>query len=342
MASALAFLAFLLAAWLTHRFSDPRSRLYLLDHPNERSLHSTPTPRSGGVALGLGALTAAVLYAGFHPLSGEWWWIGGAAATVGGVSFLDDRWSLPVVVRLVVHIAAAAALVAAGLGLERLVLPGLAWALPASVGAVVSVLFVVWMVNLYNFMDGMDGFAGGMAVFGFGSYAILGWMAGAEGFGAINLFIAAAAAGFLIFNFPPARVFMGDAGSASLGFLAGALALWADREGYFPLWVAVLVFSPFVVDATVTLGRRLLCREKVWQAHKDHAYQRLVELGWGHRRTVLAEYVLMLACAVSALWAMGQDGAVQTSLLSAWAVGYAVLVWGVRRLERSGRRTGDQ
>jgi UDP-N-acetylmuramyl pentapeptide phosphotransferase/UDP-N-acetylglucosamine-1-phosphate transferase len=133
---------------------------------------------------------------------------------------------------------------------------------------------------------------------------------------------------------------MGDVGSSLLGMSAAAFSLWADREGYFPLWVALLVFSPFIVDATVTLLRRLGRGERVWEAHKSHYYQRLVQLGWGHRRTVLAEYVLMAACALSAFVALYAPVAARWTVLGGWLVVYLlVMAWidqaEVRRAEAS-------
>ncbi|MCU0937253.1 MAG: hypothetical protein MUF66_14635 [Gammaproteobacteria bacterium] len=119
----------------------------------------------------------------------------------------------------------------------------------------------------------------------------------------------------------------------TLGFLAAAFALWGSREGLFPLWVAVLVFSPFVVDATVTLLRRALAGERVWQAHRSHYYQRLVRLGWGHRKTVLAEYALMVACALSAVLAVRAGSVGQWTLIAGWTGLYVLLVAGVSRLE---------
>lgn len=127
---------------------------------------------------------------------------------------------------------------------------------------------------------------------------------------------------------------MGDTGSTSLGFLAAACSLWGSHSRLFPFWVALLIFSPFIVDATVTLLRRLWRGEKFWQAHRNHYYQRLVLLGWGHRRTVLAEYVLMLACAGSAALAVQLSAVGQWLLLIAWGVIYSVLMWGVEQLER--------
>jgi len=172
-----------------------------------------------------------------------------------------------------------------------------------------------------------------MAVFGFGTLAALGYLGGDAAFAGANVVVACAATGFLLFNFPPARIFMGDVGSSTLGFLAAAFSLWGSREGLFPLWVAGLVFAPFVVDATVTLARRALAGERLWQAHRSHYYQRLVRLGWGHRRTVLAEYALMLGSAVSAVVVVRVGPSVQGLLLAGWASVYALLALGVHRLE---------
>lgn len=329
----IAISCFLLAAWLTRRFCDPSSRLHILDHPNERSLHTRPTPRSGGVAI------LAAIVAGMTVLA--WWsgqfedvsWIGISTVLVAAVSFVDDRYHLPVIDRLLAHLTAGGIVLWGGFSLHGLEIPGIYWNFAPWFGVGFSLLYIVWMVNLYNFMDGMDGFAGGMAAIGFGSFAALGWLAGNPLFFATNIIIGASAAGFLTRNFPPARIFMGDVGSSSLGLLAAALSLWGARDGVFPFWIGLLVFSPFLVDATATLLRRLLHGEKVWQAHKTHYYQRLVQLGWGHRKTVLWEYGVMLACAVSALWARFQDETVQARVLLAWCLVYASLMIFVRQLE---------
>ena len=191
----------------------------------------------------------------------------------------------------------------------------------------------MWMINLYNFMDGMDGFAGGMTVIGFGTLAVIG--VEHQLFMTMNLLVVSATCGFLLFNFPPAKIFMGDVGSSSLGFLAAGFSLWGNYEGIFPLWIALLIFSPFIVDATVTLLHRLFRGEKVWQAHKFHYYQRLVELGWGHKRTVLWEYVLMGACSISALIAPLLPFYGQGALLIGRSIIYIGLMSWVNRLEKS-------
>jgi UDP-N-acetylmuramyl pentapeptide phosphotransferase/UDP-N-acetylglucosamine-1-phosphate transferase len=149
-------------------------------------------------------------------------------------------------------------------------------------------------------------------------------MAGDDAQAMLNFSIGGAALGFLYFNSHPAKVFMGDAGSIPLGFLAAAMGLWGWRLGHWPLWFPALVFSPFIADATVTLCKRALRREKVWQAHREHYYQRLVQIGWGHRNVAMFSYVLMFAAGISALWGMRQGW--PWSLFLVWGGIYAALM----------------
>jgi UDP-N-acetylmuramyl pentapeptide phosphotransferase/UDP-N-acetylglucosamine-1-phosphate transferase len=253
-------------------------------------------------------------------------------------AFLDDRWNVAVRWRMLVQTLVAIVLATSAFRLDALTLPGLEVSLAPWFGVVVSVVLIVWMTNLYNFMDGMDGFAGGMAVIGFATFALLGMRADNDLYFGLNLVIAAAALGFLFFNFPPARIFMGDTGSTTLGFLAAAMMLWAEHDGIFPIWIGVLVFSPFIVDATITLIRRAVRREKIWRAHKTHYYQRLVQAGWGHRKTVLAEYALMAACALTALLVLHLAPHGQWVVLATWGLAYLVLAMFTKRLEISSSR----
>jgi UDP-N-acetylmuramyl pentapeptide phosphotransferase/UDP-N-acetylglucosamine-1-phosphate transferase len=265
----------LVLAWLLRRGRLP------MDHPNERSLHATPTPRIGGLGIMAGVGVASAWLA-----SGMLLPVMLAAFALAAVSVLDDVRGLPVALRFLAHfVAAAACLLALGLS---------GWAL---VGAILA---VVWMINLYNFMDGSDGLAGGMAAIGFGALALAAILGDAPGLAAFCAAIAAAALAFLRFNFPPARVFMGDAGSIPLGFLAAVLGILGARQNVWPWLFPLLVFSPFIVDASVTLVRRALRGEKVWQAHRSHYYQRAVLLGATHLQLALAAYVLMLAMAALA------------------------------------------
>jgi len=283
-----------------------RSDQLPLDHPNERSLHVRPVPRVGGVGILSGTLLAFALLRA-EPL------LAALVAALGVMSYLDDRSHLPIAARFGAHALAAAVFVLA--------------AAPDMHPAWQAVLAVatMWLTNLYNFMDGSDGLAGGMALFGFGACALGAWLAGDAVFAVVAASVAAAAAGFLVFNFPPAKVFMGDAGSIPLGFLAAALGILGWHAGYWPLWFPVLVFSPFIIDASLTLARRLLRGERVWRAHRSHYYQRLVQLGWGHRNTALAEYALMAACGGLALWALGQPLALQWATVGVTIVAYLVL-----------------
>ena len=324
---------FALTAFTTSRLASGASRRWLLDHPNERSLHHRPTTRSGGLAIALGILAGGAVTAYLSEAMSQLAWLAAGAAIIFAVSFRDDISHVHPAIRITVHFFVALLLVNAGYGIHAIVLPGFDLPLAAWLGAVLSCLYVVWIINLYNFMDGMDGFAGGMAVIGFGAFAVLGAMAGDTIFAGTAAVVAAAAGGYLLFNFPPARIFMGDAGSSLLGYLAAALSLWASMAGIFPLWVAVLVFSPFIVDATFTLFRRLLRGERVWEAHKSHCYQRLVQLGWGHRKTVLWEYALMLLCAASAVAGVLLRPDLQGWLIISWSVVYVILIALVHRLE---------
>jgi UDP-N-acetylmuramyl pentapeptide phosphotransferase/UDP-N-acetylglucosamine-1-phosphate transferase len=289
----------------------------LLDHPNARSLHDAPVPRLGGIAITAGVVAAAAVV-GTLP---AWLLVAFALALV---SVADDVRSLPVLVRLASHLAAAAAMVAL---------------LPITVAWPLALFFVfgtVWMTNLYNFMDGADGLAGGMAAIGFACYGVAAWSGGEYALALLLFCVAAAALAFLTFNFPPARVFLGDSGSIPLGFMAAAVGVLGWRVyGLWPYWFPALVFSPFAVDATVTLARRAVRREPVWRAHRDHYYQRLVRLGWGHRRTAVAEYALMLACAVAALSLRDADTRVQLSGLGLAVVGYAAIMIAVDRAWRA-------
>ena len=331
--------AFAISAWFTRRFCDAGSVVYMLDHPNERSLHDRPVPRGGGLAILIAIIVCAATVTWFHSV----YVFAGMASgilIVAIVSFFDDRYSVPPLYRLVAHVLAAAVILYGGFSLQKLEIPGVSWHWSYTMGAMFSVLYTVWMINLYNFMDGMDGFAGGMALFGFGAFAAMGWMAGHEIFFVISLIVAAASTGFLVFNFPPARIFMGDIGSSALGFLAAVLSLWGVKDGVFPFWIAVLVFSPFIVDATTTLIRRLWRHEKIWQAHKTHYYQKLVQAGWGHRKTVLLEYAIMLGCGVTALWGVRAPEKLQAAILAGWTLFYFLFFFWVSRLASRHNKTG--
>jgi UDP-N-acetylmuramyl pentapeptide phosphotransferase/UDP-N-acetylglucosamine-1-phosphate transferase len=314
-----AFAVSLLIAW---SLINSRVSRLVLDHPNDRSLHRAPIPRTGGVAIQAGVAVAALL-AGADLPAALWT----AWAILVSISLYDDVRGAPIALRLGVHLFTAGA-TAAGVMLDG-VAP---WAM------LVASMAIAWMTNLYNFMDGADGLAGGMTLFGFSFFAIASWIAGDAAFALLNAGIAASGAAFLFFNRHPARIFMGDTGSIPLGFLAGALGLagWVrdDWNGWFPL----AVFSPFVADATITLIRGIARGERVWIAHRDHYYQRLVQLGWGHRRTAWAEYGLMAICGAAALAALGRSPEYQIATAVVLAGLYAALAAAITRVWNRGRQ----
>jgi len=297
----------------------------LADLPNERSLHAQATPRIGGLAIAL----AMIPFSGYFS-AGAPGVILASALALAMVSLADDLRGVPVPLRFAAHLLAAAA---AWISLGQA--PG-ATALAAWGLGLLAVLAIAWATNLFNFMDGADGLAGGMALIGFGTYAIAAWLAGRPDLALGCAAIASACAGFLAWNFPPARVFLGDAGSIPLGFLAGAVGTYGVAEGLWSAAFPVMAFSPFVVDATVTLLRRVATRQTPWRAHRDHYYQRLALAGWSRRRLALAAYALMLASAASALAGLGQGFMLQCGIIFVWTAIYA----GVRfAIDRTTRRT---
>lgn len=294
----------LIALILSSRFGKK-----IQDIPNERSLHTVPTPRIGGIGLMIGVLSGWSLL--FTSLT---WWLLLPILILFGISLLDDMRNLPVKQRLLAQMIAAAILVV-GSGI---------FTQQGAAVALAVLLLTVWMTNLYNFMDGSDGLAGGMAMIGFAFYGIAAVLAHDESLALLNFCISAAALGFLRYNFPPAKIFMGDAGSIPLGFLAAAMGLWGWQSGHWAAWFPLLVFSPFIVDASVTLLKRGLRGVKVAEAHREHYYQRTVQLGWSHRMVALFEYGLMLGVGISGL--VAQQYAFAWQILLAWCVIYGVLM----------------
>jgi FlaA1/EpsC-like NDP-sugar epimerase/UDP-N-acetylmuramyl pentapeptide phosphotransferase/UDP-N-acetylglucosamine-1-phosphate transferase len=280
----------------------PRAQRWFLDLPNHRSLHANPIPRVGGIAMIPAALVSVALWAGYFEIVL-------VAAALMALSLLDDWRDVSASARLLGHLACAFAAV-------WLLLPDM-----PVVYVIVLTVAVAWVTNLFNFMDGADGLAGGMALIGFGAYAAAAAPTHSP-LAAAALAVSGAAAAFLLFNFPPARVFMGDAGSIPLGFLAAVLGLIGWRAGLWPLWFPLVVFGPFTVDASVTLARRMVRGERVWEAHRSHYYQRLILSGWTHRRAALWEYGLMLLSAAVAIAALRVSNVVAISLLSALAMVY--------------------
>lgn len=311
----------------------------VLDVPNERSSHNRPIPRGGG--LGMVAAVAVTWPVGAryvrsdHVVS-----IAVGAALVAGVSALDDVRTVRSGPRLAVHVVAAALVVWETGGWSSAWLPGGGTIELGVVGAVLAILWTVGLTNAFNFMDGIDAMAGGQAVVAGSTWAIAGWISDVPAGALLAALVAAAAAGFLVHNVPPARVFMGDVGSTTTGFIfatvplqvaAGADPVDAAR---LPL-LAVLAVWPFVYDTATTFARRLARREDVMMAHRSHLYQRLVIAGAGHGPTSLLYAGLALASSAAGLvWLANGGWAPAMIALIAVPV---VLETKVRRVERRHR-----
>ncbi len=245
----------------------------IIDIPNARSSHTAPTPRGGGVAIVITFLAGLPLLAIFGWLSwAHTWAMMGAGGITAVLGFLDDHGHIAARWRLLGHFAASLwALLWLG-GLPAVTLFG--WQLQLGwLGHALALLYLVWLLNLYNFMDGIDGLASIEAITVCLGVCLLYWLDGHIGLMWAPLLMAAAVAGFLYWNFPPAKIFMGDAGSGFLGIILGVLSLQAAWASPSLLWAWLILLGVFVVDATFTLLRRLLRGDKVYEAHRSHAYQ---------------------------------------------------------------------
>lgn len=300
--------AFLLSLIVVRILASERFASRVLDIPNDRSLHVRPVPRTGGVGL---MIAVGIVVAIFHSSPAA---IIVPALILAALFLADDVTGLPVALRFVAQTAAAIIFLALS---PRFPMPWLL--LP------VLTLGIVWSANLYNFMDGANGLSGGMGTFGFAAYALGAYWGGASELAMLSAVIAAATAGFLIWNFDPARIFLGDAGSIPLGFLAATIGISGWQLGAWPCWFPVLVFSPFVVDATLTLTKRVLRGERPWEAHRIHYFQRLIRAGWSHRRLALSAYVLMAVAAASALTHRAAPWPAAAMHLAFWCLIYVAL-----------------
>lgn len=285
MASPLLVALVLVASYLLTRATLGYSeRLRLIDVPNERSSHSTPTARGGGVAIVFSSLLAAgiAMQSGQLDLS-----LACAILIAGGLVALiglwDDRYSLAPGIRLVGHVLAACLLLFF-IGLPQELDLGFLRVGPSYLVAALAMVALVWLINLANFMDGIDGLAGAECVFVMAARGVILYCFSDHGVMYFGFVIAAAALGFLLLNWSPARIFMGDAGSGYIGLLYGAMMLSDTVGNSAHLWVWLILLSAFLADSTVTLLVRLKAKHPAWRAHRTHAYQHSA-LRWGHART---------------------------------------------------------
>ena len=297
----------------------------LLDIPNHRSSHKTVTPRGGGIAIVLAFLLATVWLTLTHAVSlpaaiG----LAGSVSMVAVVGFMDD-WGvfLSAGKRLATHFAAAALFLVSVGGIP----PFVALGVPVDLGwfgNVLAAVYLVWMANLFNFMDGIDGIAAVEAVTVSFAGALLWYLTTASPHWVVAVIFGAAVAGFLCWNHPPAKIFMGDAGSCFLGMAVGAMAIWAGTEAPQLFWSWSILLGCFAVDATTTLLRRLARGKRFDEAHRSHAYQYASRKLESHKR-VTYTYGL-----INIVWLLPVAGLVALKYLDGvqgLLVAYAPLVW---------------
>jgi UDP-GlcNAc:undecaprenyl-phosphate/decaprenyl-phosphate GlcNAc-1-phosphate transferase len=287
------------------------------DVPNERSLHGAPLPRGGGIAIWAGWLPVALWVAPVAGAATALWFVPWLVLAL--VSLRDDAHALGVGVRLLVHGLAALWFAVALLWPSTSALTWPAMLLTAlALGAIVA-----WSLNLYNFMDGNDGLAAAMAILGFSAYGVGAIVAGVSATAFFAL--AAATVPFFVVNFPPSRLIMGDVGAVPLGFLAAAFGVSLVTAGSWPAWFPALVFLPFIADATTTLACRVWRRERIWEAHRSHYYQRLHRLGAGHRGTLAIYGCWMAGSGLTALACLRWERSLGWPAFCAWCVAVAAL-----------------
>jgi UDP-GlcNAc:undecaprenyl-phosphate/decaprenyl-phosphate GlcNAc-1-phosphate transferase len=251
-----------------------------LDIPNQRSLHVKPIPRLGGLAVMNSIIFSTILYCT------ELLFLLPFLLVLIALSFFDDLIGIKPLIRLAIHfLTALIFLFTLDLHISYIFF-------------IILLFYLVWVLNLYNFMDGSDGLAAGMSIIGFSCYAILSIILGDISFAIFNIIIIASCIGFLFFNFPPAKIFMGDTGSIPLGFLCGALGVIGWYKTLWPLWFPLVVFSPFILDSGVTLVKRVLKKESLLKAHRSHYYQRAILVGYSHKQVALFSYGLMICVGI--------------------------------------------
>ena len=334
------FIAGMILAWaLVIGIRRWAQRARLVDMPNQRSMHRQATPRGGGAAIvTVGLVGIAVGSAvGLRP---GWWVLGGYFAgslVIVGVSLADDIRGLPIGIRLVAHFLGAAVMVGGlglGSGLLSGSLSGAAWLVLAT-----ALLWTAGLTNAYNFMDGIDGLAATQGLIAGLGWALLASVSHQQWLALLAILVAAGCTGFLIHNWPPASIFMGDVGSAFLGFTFAFMTLAAlPQTPQLALMGALLVW-PFIFDAVLAVLRRLLRGENIFIAHRSHLYQRLVLAGWRQDSvTVLYGLVALAIVALDAVWLLVQSApigyfAVTLSLLLPLGV-WALVIRAERKLKR--------
>jgi UDP-GlcNAc:undecaprenyl-phosphate GlcNAc-1-phosphate transferase len=331
--------ALLISFFLTGAILRYSLRRSILDMPTDRGSHEVPKPRLGGIAIGLAfyltVLTARL--AGFDPLPG-----GGAAAGILGagalialVGLIDDLRGLDAKVKLAAQLAAAVAVILTGTVLEEVRIPLVGTVSLGAAAAPVTVIWITSIINFYNFVDGLDGLAAGVGMIAAVFLVLLGFAVGDPALGIVYAAIAGGLFGFLRYNFPPARIFMGDTGSTFVGFMLAVLAVRGAGHGV-PAFVTLLLMGGVLFDAALTLARRTIQRKRIFTAHRTHYYQRLTDLGLSHKQVTLLEYFIAALLGASAFLLVGGESQFVSGIAVIWTGFFLWAVFKIRKLERGG------
>ena len=290
-------------------------RVRILDHPNERSSHSAPTPRSGGIAI---VATFFIGLAVFKLMGDDpaleqdfFWTFAGAAGLIAVVSIFDDLAEMGFRAKLLTQSFATAVVMAFGVVVDQVYLPGVGLVQLGVWGYAMTFLWIVGLTNAFNFMDGIDGIAAGTALVASIAFAAVTFSQGSSFIYVVSLIVAGSAAGFLFWNWQPAKIFMGDSGSQFLGFVLAVMAVIAGRfdVSHTSYLVMPLLFSHFIWDTAFTFFRRLKNGERVTQAHRTHLYQLMTQMGLQHVHVTLVYLLVGALQGLGALMMVHVDGA---------------------------------
>ena len=289
---------------------------FILDMPNERSSHQVPTPKSGGIAIVITFISGIIAISAlgeetlinWHVLTG----FSVSAVLIAFVSLLDDLSiiSSSLMARLLAQSVAALSCIAFGIVITEVSLPWIGVTQLGLVGAIVTFLWIIGLTNAYNFMDGLNGIAGGTAIIVGVFFSLISFQQGSNFAYLITYSLVAGSLGFLFFNFPKARLFMGDVGSAFLGFVFATLAIVAALydHSHTSLFVMPLLLFHFVYETFFTFIRRFVSGENVFEAHRTHFYQLLNQLGWSHTKVTLFYWGIAMAQGLGAVWMVNIQG----------------------------------
>jgi len=316
-------------------------RVRILDTPNARSSHTVPTPRSGGIAIVVTffiGLATIKLVGGSPVLDQDFFWVfAGAALLIAGVSIFDDLAHLSFRAKLATQVAAVLVVMAFGVVLKTLNLPGVGLVVLGVWGFPLTLLWVVGLTNAFNFMDGVDGIAGGTAVIAAGFFALITFAQGSPFVYLVSTVVAWSCLGFLILNWQPAKIFMGDSGSQFLGFVLAVLAVLASTfdAAHTSFFVMPLLFFHFIWDTAYTFQRRWRQGEPVTQAHRTHLYQLMNRLGLSHAQVAMVYLTLGAFQGLGALVLVNVEGTARMGVFLPFICVQGLLTWGIMRRARA-------